>query len=463
MIIAVQAGCVAVGLWMQYQYIARSSAQEAACSAWCSLETQAQRLEAALASAGGPLSASDPHSLTQLAGAAKTLHPGGGDILLVDAGWRVRACHTLDATPGTPCPVGSEVTWTPATGDPEAPTGGLRGWVDLPDGRHAAVLRPIGQSGGYVVLHQAVALAAVRPADVSRSLALVSGVTLLWICTLSGIGLYMVLTRSQERAEKARENAAQAAREQAQTLIRTRDAVIFGLAKLADSRDPETGDHLERIAGYSTALAAALREHPKFREQVTPAFVRLIGLSAALHDIGKVGIEDRILRKPGPLNAGERRAIQEHAAIGGTCLQQLERRLGSTNFLQMAREIAFGHHEWWNGEGYPFKLAGEDIPLAARIVAIADVYDAIRTKRVYKEAVPHETCVDVIREHAGTQFDPVVVEVWLGIEHKFRAIADQYTGPGAVDSDGPDEGNRASRTGERIRGVPVPCVTAAGI
>ncbi len=313
--------------------------------------------------------------------------------------------------------------------------GVLRGWVDLPDGRHTAVAQPIGQDGGYIVFHQPVASAAIRLAGLSRSLALVAGVTLLWIGVLSGIALYMVLTRFQEKQEKAREKAAQTAREQAQALIRTRDAVIFGLAKLADSRDPETGDHLERIAGYSTTLAAALREHPQFRDQISSAFVRLIGLSAALHDIGKVGIEDRILRKPGPLTASERRAMQEHTVIGGTCLQQLERRLGSTNFLQMARQIAYGHHEWWNGQGYPYKLAGEEIPLAARIVAIADVYDAVRTKRVYKEAVPHDQCVKIIRELAGKQFDPVIVEVWLGIEHKFRAIADQYSASHAADSD----------------------------
>ncbi len=419
---------------MQYQYIARSSAHEATTASWSTLQEQAQSLEAALASAGGPLTASDPPGLVRLAGAVKTLDAACGHILVVDGFWRIQVCHTVDTALGPQYPTGAEVAWTPATDGPESSTGLSRGWVDLPDGRHAAVARPIGQGGGYVVLHQPVALATVSTADLSRSLALVSGVTLLWICTLSGIGLYMVLTRFQEREEKAREKAAQAAREQAQTLIRTRDAVIFGLAKLADSRDPETGDHLERIAGYSTALAAALREHPNYRDQISPAFVRLIGLSAALHDIGKVGIEDRILRKPGPLTAGERRAMQEHAALGGTCLQQLERRLGSTNFLQMAREIAFGHHEWWNGDGYPFRLAGEAIPLAARIVAIADVYDAIRTKRVYKEAVPHEKCVEIIREHAGTQFDPVIVEVWLGIEHKFRAIADQYTTPYAADS-----------------------------
>ncbi|MBN1513077.1 MAG: HD domain-containing protein, partial [Phycisphaerae bacterium] len=438
-----------------------SSIHDASAAAWSSLQEQAQSLETALASAGGPLTASDPHSLARLAGVRKTLGAACGDILVVDGVWHIQACHTSDAALRTSCSMGAEVAWTPAADSAGFSTGLSRGWVDLSDGRHAAVIRPIGRGDGYVVLHQPVALAAVSPADLSRSLALVSGVTLLWICMLSGIGLYMVFTRFQEREEKARQKAAQAAREQAQTLIRTRDAVIFGLAKLADSRDPETGDHLERIAGYSTALAAALREHPKFHDQISPTFVRLIGLSAALHDIGKVGIEDRILRKPGPLTADERRAMQEHAVLGGTCLQQLERRLGSTNFLQMAREIAFGHHEWWDGTGYPLKLAGEQIPLAARIVAIADVYDAIRTKRVYKEAIPHEKCVEVVREHAGTQFDPVIVEVWLGMEHKFRAIADQYTVACSIGLSRPYQGTETVTMDRDAERFPVRCTTAA--
>ena len=208
--------------------------------------------------------------------------------------------------------------------------------------------------------------------------------------------------------------------------MRTRDAVIFGLAQLADSRDPETGDHLERISIYSTRLASALRRHPQFDTRVTPAFVRLIGISSALHDIGKVGIEDQILRKAGKLTADEVTRMQHHAAIGGECLQEIEQRLGRSNFLQMAREIAFAHHERWDGTGYPKGLAGEEIPLSARIAAIVDVYDALSSKRVYKPRIPHEECVTIIRGQAGMHFDPDLVNVWLTIEPRFREIAAQY-------------------------------------
>ncbi len=189
-------------------------------------------------------------------------------------------------------------------------------------------------------------------------------------------------------------------------LLRTRDAVIFGLAKLAESRDPDTGNHLERIAVYSTRLATVLRRNPRYRRHLTPAFVKLIGISSALHDIGKVGIEDSILLKPGQFEEQERLVMHMHAAIGGKCIREIESRLGRSNFLQMAREIAFCHHERWDGRGYPDGLAGEEIPLAARIVAVADVYDALATKRVYKAAFPHGKCVEMIRAEAGKQFDP---------------------------------------------------------
>ena len=128
-------------------------------------------------------------------------------------------------------------------------------------------------------------------------------------------------------------------------LLRTRDAVIFGLARLAESRDPETGDHLERVALYATRLASALRRDPRYRGQLTSSFVKLIGISSALHDIGKVGVEDSILLKPGELEEAERRMMQLHAEIGGKCVCEIESRLGRSNFLQMAREIAFCHHE----------------------------------------------------------------------------------------------------------------------
>ena len=211
-------------------------------------------------------------------------------------------------------------------------------------------------------------------------------------------------------------------------MLRTRDAVIFGLARLTESRDLETGNHLERISIYSTRLASAARRDPRFYNQITPSFVKLIGISSVLHDIGKVGIRDSILLKPGKLERQERPLMQLHAAIGGKCIREIESRLGKSNFLTMAREIAFNHHERWDGRGYPKGLAGDEIPLAARIVAIADVYDALSTKRVYREALPHEKCVEMIRSQAGRQFDPALVEIFLKVESEFREIAQQNCG-----------------------------------
>lgn len=209
-------------------------------------------------------------------------------------------------------------------------------------------------------------------------------------------------------------------------LLLTRDAVVFGLAKLAESRDNDTGMHLERIALYSTRLAAAMRRHPRYRDIVNANFVSNIGVSSALHDIGKVGVEDSILLKPARLTHEEHFRIQTHTQLGGECIRQIERRLGGSNFLEMAREIALYHHERWDGRGYPAGLAGEEIPLAARIVAIADVYDALRVKRVYKESKPHEECVRIIREDAGQHFDPNLVEVFLSIQHQFQEISDRF-------------------------------------
>jgi response regulator RpfG family c-di-GMP phosphodiesterase len=236
----------------------------------------------------------------------------------------------------------------------------------------------------------------------------------------------MLLARFHDQAEKERARSLAEGMRQRQDLIRTRDAVVFGLAKLADSRDPETGDHLERISVYSTMLATVLRQHPRYNKQVTPAFVRLIGISSALHDIGKVGVEDEILRKPGALTSGERVRMQAHPLIGGDCLREIEQRLGSSNFLQMAREIALAHHERWDGSGYPHGLRGEEIPLAARIVAIADVYDALSSRRVYKDPRAHDECVEIIRNAAGTQFDPDLVDAWLTIAPKFAEVSQRY-------------------------------------
>jgi HD-GYP domain-containing protein (c-di-GMP phosphodiesterase class II) len=251
----------------------------------------------------------------------------------------------------------------------------------------------------------------------------VRAMALAWIAGLQIVVAYLVLTRDREEAARKKRKAEKISLQQYDDLLRTRDAVIFGLAKLAESRDPDTGNHLERIAIYSTRLASALRRDPRYAGRITPAFVKLIGISSALHDIGKVGIRDAILLKPGKFDGDDRRQMERHAEIGGRCVREIESRLGRSNFLHMAREIAFCHHERWDGKGYPKGLAGEEIPLAARIVAVADAYDAMASKRIYKEAFPHERCVEIIGEESGKQFDPALVEVFLKLEAEFREIA----------------------------------------
>ena len=208
-----------------------------------------------------------------------------------------------------------------------------------------------------------------------------------------------------------------------QEVIRTRDAVIFGLAKLAESRDPETGQHLERIAAYSTRLSSVIRRHPKFRDAITANFVQSLGISSALHDIGKVGIPDHVLLKPGRLNEEETAIMRTHAKIGADCIELIQRRLGESTFLHQAREIALYHHERWDGTGYPFGIHGDEIPLSARIVMIADVYDALTSRRVYKDPYSHEVSVEKIRQAAGHHFDPQLVDIFLSIESQFEEIS----------------------------------------
>lgn len=230
--------------------------------------------------------------------------------------------------------------------------------------------------------------------------------------------LHAVARFRQQQAER------QAEHDRAE-LHRTQQAVMFGLAHLSESRDPATGQHLRRMKHFTRKLAEALQDHPHYQAIVTDEFVKQIEISAMLHDIGKVGISDEILLKPGKLTTDERHEMQQHPIISSQCLRQIEERLGSSNFLQMAHEIALYHHERWDGRGYPFGRRGEAIPLAARIVSIADVYDALSSERVYKPAFPHEQCVSMIREAAGTQFDPDLVNVFVSIEHRFRDVSER--------------------------------------
>jgi len=208
--------------------------------------------------------------------------------------------------------------------------------------------------------------------------------------------------------------------------LESRDVTIFSLAKLAESRDQETGAHLDRIREYCRILCEDLLDQGPYVDQVDGDYVRLVYLTSPLHDIGKVGIPDKILLKPGLLTSEEFEVMKRHAKIGGETLDAAYRAQPEAQYLRMARDIALSHHEKFDGSGYPLGLSGQEIPLCGRIVALADVYDALTTKRVYKPAFSHETARQIIIEGAGKHFDPAIVEAFVHKEDEFIKIRQKF-------------------------------------
>lgn len=206
-------------------------------------------------------------------------------------------------------------------------------------------------------------------------------------------------------------------------LLRTKNAIIFGLAKLAESRDNDTGEHLDRIRKYVTILAKDLTN---VYHEIDSEFIFNLGIASSLHDIGKVGIPDSILLKPGKLTSLERSIMEKHTIIGGQCLEAISSKLGDNDFLEMAREVAYWHHEQWDGNGYPHKLADDEIPISARIVAVADVYDALTSRRPYKRGMSHTESRAIILSGSGEKFDPEVVAAFLRHEVEFQQIARRH-------------------------------------
>lgn len=205
--------------------------------------------------------------------------------------------------------------------------------------------------------------------------------------------------------------------------LESRDVTIFSLAKLAESRDEQTGAHLERMREYCRILAEELSHADRFCKAVDGDYTELLYATSPLHDIGKVGIPDSILLKPGKLTTDEFEVMKQHTVIGWQTLAAASRAYPDAQFLTMARDVALTHHERFDGKGYPQGLKGEDIPICGRITALADVYDALTSKRVYKEAFSHETARTLILEGQETQFDPDVVRAFLRREQSFIAIA----------------------------------------
>ncbi|ODA29486.1 HD domain-containing phosphohydrolase [Planctopirus hydrillae] len=208
--------------------------------------------------------------------------------------------------------------------------------------------------------------------------------------------------------------------------LETREVLIHSLAKLTESRDPDTGHHLERVQHYSRVLADELSRSERYRDMIDAEFIRLVFLTSPLHDIGKVGVPDSVLLKPGKLTSEEFEVMKRHTTLGSETLSSALERMPEARFLQVARDIAASHHEKFDGSGYPAGLKGTEIPLAARIVALADVYDALTTKRVYKEACSPEVTREIIVNSSGTHFDPDVVDAFISCEHMFEVIREQF-------------------------------------
>lgn len=266
-----------------------------------------------------------------------------------------------------------------------------------------------------------------RPqAVLSAAATRISEQVVVW-CTASGlvllgvslVGSSVLVRRYDSMVLRVNEQLEHEVERRTRRGLTIRNAVVFGLAKLADYRDTDTGAHLERICRYCVVLAEELsQEFP----EIDHAWIERLRVAASMHDIGKVGIPDSILLKPGRLTEEERRIMQTHTIIGADTLLAVRRRVGDDDLLTMGIEVSLSHHERWDGSGYPFQLKGENIPLCGRIVAVADVYDALTSRRVYKDAMSHELAVQAVLDGSGSQFDPRVVEAFLRATERFNQV-----------------------------------------
>lgn len=215
--------------------------------------------------------------------------------------------------------------------------------------------------------------------------------------------------------------------ERTREVMAIQDVTILSMASLAETRDSDTGNHIRRTQHYVLALANTLKSYPRFTDFLTEKNIHTLFKSAPLHDIGKVGIPDRILLKPGKLDAEEFEIMKTHTTLGRDALANAEKSLGlDVEFLKMAKEIAYSHQEKWDGSGYPEGLRGDAIPISARLMAVADVYDALISRRIYKEGMPHDEACAIIRLGSGSHFDPDIADAFFRIHKEFQEIAGRY-------------------------------------
>jgi putative two-component system response regulator len=318
---------------------------------------------------------------------------------------------TAPTQPGA-MPIVSVPTGTAATGQVTAEGGQL----------HQIAVKDLPGLGAKLVVLQPETVMLTAGGGQMRSI--LAAVTLLGLAVLGATALATskLIRRHDSELEEINHGLEAEVTARVQQSLRTRHALITGLAKLADYRDTDTGAHLDRIAAYSELLARRLAGRWACIDQ---HWIDNLKLASSLHDIGKVGICDSILLKPGKFTPEERRIMEKHAQIGAETLAEVRRGMGGDDLMDMCIDVARHHHERWDGKGYPAQLANEEIPVAARLVALADVYDALTSRRVYKDAMPHRKVVEIITQGSGTQFDPAVVEAFVALEAEFDAVRER--------------------------------------
>jgi len=234
------------------------------------------------------------------------------------------------------------------------------------------------------------------------------------------------LSNQQRELMKFNENLQQMVDEKTETVVELKNAILSTMAELVDRRDSNTGGHIERTQRYLSILLDALLKNSEYAKEVLDWDNDLLLQSAQLHDIGKIAIDDKILRKPGKLTPDEYDVIKQHTKIGVTIVEGIEKKSSQQDFLVQAKILAATHHEKWDGSGYHKGLAGEEIPLQGRLMAIADVYDALVSDRPYRAAMTHERAVEIIVSDKGIRFDPTLIDIFVGVSDEFEKLSTQF-------------------------------------
>jgi HD-GYP domain-containing protein (c-di-GMP phosphodiesterase class II) len=350
--------------------------------------------------------------------------PGGATVMLFDDRGRLLCHPAARPDPSKPLDYSETVLRLWPRGDPVSlgslrPVQPVTGEADLLTGTTQLAVVHSETLGATVVLHLPNAMLRSGAEAITRDMLRWGGVGALCVLVLTVAGSVLLVRKYDTMLMRVNQQLEAEVDRRMRRGLSIRNGLIFGLAKLADHRDTDTGKHLERICRYSELLATELMGE---RAQIDRAWIERLRLASSMHDIGKVGLPDAILLKPGRLTPQEREVMETHPIIGTDTLIAIRDRVGDDDLLNMSIEVTLSHHERWDGKGYPHGLVGEQTPLSARIVALADMYDAVTSKRVYKPAMSHDEARALILAERGTHFDPAIVDAFERIHASFDEV-----------------------------------------